>query len=115
MAGKELLRQRAQEVLDNCRPKFESCLLWQGAVDSKGYGYIKFEGKRTRVHRLVKLYGKDYSDEQIGNLVGLRLENCCPRGLYFCVEHWTFRPKNDPTYFEPDVELRERLVSAGYI
>jgi len=48
-----------------------SCLIWRGTLNLSGYGYMKFEGKNWRVHRLVF--------EQIHGLIpeGLVLDHLC--------------------------------------
>lgn len=112
--------EKARAILANCKPKdvpgFEGCLIWQGAIDDRGYGYVKLNGKRTKIQTIVKLYGQGYSAKQIGSLKQTcRLVCECPKGLKTCMTHWTFKTKNDPTYFESSDLLRGELESAGYL
>ncbi len=41
-----------EELLERIT-KTNSCWFWNGAKNSRGYGQVQFNGKRTYVHRLV--------------------------------------------------------------
>lgn len=71
-------------ILDNTREKFDGCLFWQGAIDDKGHGYIKYQGKRVLVHRHVILYHIVRTEEQIANLSLFRVKQTC--GYTLCVQ-----------------------------
>lgn len=110
---KKTALQKAQEILAGAVPKFDGCLIWQGPVDEYGFGYTKFNGKKARVHRLVKFYHVERSEEQLANLAKLRLENTC--GHLVCVEpsHWQFRTSKPEKVWESDEALRQ--VYASYL
>lgn len=57
-----------QQLLDyikqNCTMTSGDCWIWEGAVNDRGYGTIKYKGKTWRVHRLTAfLFGNGLPDE----------------------------------------------------
>ncbi len=43
-----------ETVMARVEPGTESgCWIWMGAVESRGYGVVQWEGKQTKVHRLM--------------------------------------------------------------
>jgi hypothetical protein len=115
-------QQRAKDILANCHesPHLDGCLLWQGPVDEDGYGYVKVNGKRTRVHRIVALYGVDRTEEQIAELARLRIGWDC--GIKACMRqgsgHMRFRTSKPEKVYESSEDLMsmyvDRLQLMGY-
>jgi len=45
--------KNVDEFWANCERQNNGCWIWQGAVDTRGYGHFRWEGKLTRAHRFA--------------------------------------------------------------
>jgi hypothetical protein len=81
--------------LDNV-VQVDECLLWQGAVNDKGIAVAKLNGLMIRIHRLVKLYECERSEEQIDNLRRLDVSTC--KRFTHCInpKHTEFLVRKEP-------------------
>lgn len=75
------------ETLESKTIKTDSCWLWQGKLDSNGYGHISFRGKHTRIHRASAylFLGLDLWDEtqQVNHKITCFRTDCWnPEHLY---------------------------------
>jgi hypothetical protein len=119
--SKRTPQEKAKGILANCheKPELGGCLLWQGPVsDYDEYGYTQFNGVRTRIHKIVALYGVPRTEEQIARLSGLRITWDC--GRKFCMKqsagHMRFAsPKAVPGSQSSDIlkDMTDKWI-AGY-
>lgn len=83
------IQERLDEILARTKER-NGCLIWQGPLDEKGYGYIKHNGKRMRVHRFVALYSRGKTTEQIAKLSRFRIEWTCGISICLNTNHMKF-------------------------
>lgn len=94
-------------LVEDARPKPEvgdgDCLLWQGALNENGYGYIKLKGKQVLVHRFVALYYMDRSVEQLVRLDRPKMYVKQTCGLRLCINprHLKFEAGKQYKTWEP--------------
>ena len=87
MGRKQRTKEELIQVLESKTVKIpDSCWLWQGALDSGGYGVISFQNKNINVHRLSAylFLGLDLdSDQWVLHKVWCLHRNCWwPDHLY---------------------------------
>lgn len=93
-----------ERLLENTREKFNGCWIWQGAVNEQGFGYAKVHGHTVLVHRYLKLYHVDRTEEQVVQLKKFRLENTCGHSVCVRPEHWDFKTGPKVREYEPLVK-----------
>ena len=66
-----------EDIWDNVKKRIkegsiindEGCHLWQGCVDNRGYGTIKFKGKTTKIHRITYMIDNDIKEIPEGIII----------------------------------------------
>lgn len=83
-------QDKCNEILANCNPKFDGCLIWQGKIDDNGHGYTKYDGKKVLVHTFIAQH-HNKNDVAALNLHKFRVEQTC--GHTICCEstHLVFK------------------------
>jgi hypothetical protein len=70
-----------RRVLAMCHQAESGCWVWGGAVNSKGYGYIKVDGRTIGVHRVM------YAATRGPILRGIHIHHICSNTLCVCPGH----------------------------
>lgn len=112
-------REHAARLLENCKetPRYPGCLIWQGAVDEKGYGLAKVDGKMVRVHRYIALYSVDRPEDALTRLERMYMTWDCEHTLCCRVGngHLHFNNSKAPKEYEDASVLREMVAAAGFV
>ena len=66
-----------EDIWDNVKSRIENrsiidengCHLWQGCVDNRGYGTIKFKGKTTKIHRITYMIDNNIKEIPEGIII----------------------------------------------
>jgi len=58
MRGARTAEQARKFLRSRCTVTSSGCWQWNGAHDTRGYGFVIYDGKRTRTHRLAYLLFK---------------------------------------------------------
>jgi hypothetical protein len=98
------INDRLASIMARTVEKFDGCLIWQGPVDEKGYGYIKHDRKTVRVHKFVALYSHNKSAEQAQNLKKFRITWSCGHPICLNTDHMSFEAGKPPKVYEDLVE-----------
>lgn len=92
--------------------KVPDCMLWQGSLDEKGYGYTKVGRKKVLVHKYVALYYPEIPEEvRITRTNWYVVQKC---GITICIKptHLYLTPKKPEKKWEKLVKWWE--PDAGY-
>lgn len=115
MSVRKSPQQKAREILANCVEKPDGCLLWQGPVNDKGYGYTTMNNRHQLVHRIVALYGVERTAGQIEELDKLYIKWTCGRTICMRLDgaHMRFSTSKPEKVWEDAGVLDDIIRSAG--
>ena len=73
-----LLEELVKWIIESQTKREGECLLWQGAINSSGYGHTSHAGRIVEVHRLIcQQYHGDPTEDKNCALHSCDVRNCC--------------------------------------